>query len=699
MINSKDAIDLFETLVIFEKFLKYCKPKIRQGWQRRSLLSLMESLMSKDNHHKLRKEGLRLLLYYMEDQPEDSKDATDVYASVLQCDVFEPHSLPHPRILSESLCIGEDESGLIAALKDVKLGYKDKKKQPLPQDRSNVSEKGEMNRGPIIARVVGDERAEESELLNMITNNLMTLAGDQARQEKPQDSSRDNDRPPVEHMWSLFREQYLKRWFPHIGTIKSGIEIGTVELSPCPQGILEILMGFIAKVVSKPKSETDWIQTLQRLLLEDEFNREYVHEIIRQSMMSRDIKEPVGAVTTWLLANPTEKPLFLSDPSNFRQLLSRYLKYVHLGTLSKEDKIETQYQALQLAVFTYREVAFERNFKLQERDWVLIMDILLEIHQRYLVSDDKMSLGAKVKDFARLIIDTMLGVWIRSKTQSADQWQLLAAAFRTCHHSMQHAKSWTQFFVPMTHTMAREVYQTVLVTATEKDVVRGKKRKDDDPKKDRPKVAHSSSAEKVKYGHTASTSDVKATTLVSSDEIPDDLECIWSNALSDMQWTSAESYFIWKELLCILGDLELYKTPKVHFEIVKCLVRLWDMLEPLTSSQERLPYDYSGMIFKATLSSTEFFESVAAAIGCVCRIMCKRVQLPFQSASVAFFYQLLERLLPSQNDTIIYSIVTHSQSIFTTGLPGVYILIPTYMTCIKWLVNRLMLVSKANFTC
>ena len=191
-INSKDAIDLFETLDIFELILKYCKPKIKQGWQRKSLLSLIDTLLSVENHHRLRQRGLKMLLVYLEEQTEDLKESIEVFKSVVRLEYFTTATLVSADLGTNHL-VGEDEKGSLAKrlFDSDYVPWKAKCKSLTPKsrkasevERKTVNEKGEKieihDKSVIIGRVVGQEKEEQIELLQMILDHLVTMSMDTA---------------------------------------------------------------------------------------------------------------------------------------------------------------------------------------------------------------------------------------------------------------------------------------------------------------------------------------------------------------------------------------------------------------------------------------------------------------------------------------------------------------------------------------
>ncbi|KAJ3145195.1 Ral GTPase-activating protein subunit alpha-1 [Geranomyces variabilis] len=94
-ITSKEVGDLYRSLHILKRMTTFLPEKMRTGWQRRSIVGILQTLLSSTNHPKLRIEGLRILLLYLAPQTTEPPDTTSLYANAIPLAVFEP--FPQPR--------------------------------------------------------------------------------------------------------------------------------------------------------------------------------------------------------------------------------------------------------------------------------------------------------------------------------------------------------------------------------------------------------------------------------------------------------------------------------------------------------------------------------------------------------------------------------------------------------------------------
>ncbi|KAJ3023285.1 Ral GTPase-activating protein subunit alpha-2 [Thoreauomyces humboldtii] len=170
--------------------------------------------------------------------------------------------------------------------------------------------------------------------------------------------------------------------------------------------------------------------------------------------------------------------------------------------------------------------------------------------------------------------------------------------------------------------------------------------------------------------------------------------------LSD--WTAESALFAWENVLCVLGDLNNITAPPNHAEAMRCTKKVWDALEYIRLSQ---PYEsqedmwmpplfkFASWWFKAADLDSNRADGRAVAVGCMCRMMCRRHDQPFPETYYAHFYRLLVKGLASDDIQVITAIMGSCKKLFTHGLSGSYILIEPFLTCI-----RKLFASNGSFT-
>ncbi|KAJ3032249.1 Ral GTPase-activating protein subunit alpha-2, partial [Rhizophlyctis rosea] len=159
---------------------------------------------------------------------------------------------------------------------------------------------------------------------------------------------------------------------------------------------------------------------------------------------------------------------------------------------------------------------------------------------------------------------------------------------------------------------------------------------------------------------------------------------------SNLPWWNAESVlFVWKNMLCVLGDFNDIQVPANHADAIACLVSIWDTLEKIRTMQPyegvKMPplFDFATWIFKAADMPAEYNDGRAYAYGCMCRMMCRRHDQPFSEELYPHFYRILIKGLLSDDLKITTAIFMNSTKLFTLCLPGSHILIPGFIKAIK----------------
>ncbi|KAI8823426.1 uncharacterized protein EV422DRAFT_354579 [Fimicolochytrium jonesii] len=112
-INSKEVADLLRSLQILKKIIVYLPEKMRAGWQRRSIVGILQALLVTGNHVKLRIEGLRLLLLYLAQQPPEVQDTIPLYANAISLSVFDAFVIPPPIATAHTYCENQGIDSLL----------------------------------------------------------------------------------------------------------------------------------------------------------------------------------------------------------------------------------------------------------------------------------------------------------------------------------------------------------------------------------------------------------------------------------------------------------------------------------------------------------------------------------------------------------------------------------------------------------
>ncbi|KAJ3100407.1 hypothetical protein HDU97_002239 [Phlyctochytrium planicorne] len=170
----------------------------------------------------------------------------------------------------------------------------------------------------------------------------------------------------------------------------------------------------------------------------------------------------------------------------------------------------------------------------------------------------------------------------------------------------------------------------------------------------------------------------------------------FNNIASTLQWNMQIALYIWKNMICIVGDVTKIAHPthpSIFADTMQCIVGVQDFLLKIRNAQPfegvHMPYlfDFATWFIKAAELSNEFTDGKALAIGCLCRLMCRRHDQAYPETILAHFYKLLFKELTGDDIRMIQAIINNCTKLFTCCLPGSSILVPTFLKCFKKLFS------------
>ncbi|KAI9484408.1 hypothetical protein BDB00DRAFT_148787 [Zychaea mexicana] len=146
---------------------------------------------------------------------------------------------------------------------------------------------------------------------------------------------------------------------------------------------------------------------------------------------------------------------------------------------------------------------------------------------------------------------------------------------------------------------------------------------------------------------------------------------------------------VWKNMLCATGNVNEIEDPQNYAVAMGCVVDIWDTLSWIRSRQpyHSVPrpalYEVGPWLLQATQLSEAYDTGRALAFGCLCRLMSRRSEEPVSAQYYAHFYKAVLKGLSSGDTAVIQAIIQNSGRVFSCCLPGVYILIPSFIAAIE----------------
>ncbi|KAI8999195.1 hypothetical protein BC832DRAFT_594874 [Gaertneriomyces semiglobifer] len=780
-IASKEVVDLLRILTILRKILLYLPDKIRDGWQRRSIVGILQILLTSANHPKLRLEGFRLLLLFFCTGPPSNEehiaDAISLYANAIPLAVFD--TFTPPALTDEQRRVFEHND--VMDEKEKLRPWSSKGKGTLGQtsidwDRKLVTVGGTRDSADsykthLLASATPFTSYDAIDLFEEILQNLMLVASssdhlslsdrpttmlrahsslskmssissvtetketdlpakveDQGTTAKPSKSVHaENVMPRLTFLWSLFSRSYLRLLFPAVSR-KNGVPVQDGEGFPlCPPPLLQSLIKFLIRYCIAPGASTQ-SGALQLLLLNDERSRDMVHEWLCQAMLlpyvwSDVLRGAVGVLRVWCGVENEDRPQFLQlrsesavkpatpvddatlspDETIVNGHVRRYIGYLWLIFSEKNDARE--YGDVQHAIF--REVIdiyqtmTTSSLPLNSGTYEMLLRILLTISEHVLFQKDRYKVLhniQKARELATLVFETVLFMWIRSGLQG-EIWISLCQLMQTAANQWPEAViTWKRVMLQLTYLVSRIVYGVDLLSSDTKLHVSPRSRQElalgraGDDSTDESTSEAKDRTTTVKMEGADNPSRIPILRIQYAQGTPD------FSDLSDIDWTEDRALFDWKNMLCILGDVNAISQPDNHSIAMSCLVEVWDLLEKCRASQPwegpldaddshdlKLPpvWEFASWIMAACRLPDSYAAGRAAAYGLLCRMFCKRHDQHFPDDYYFHFYWLIIEGLEAGDPGVIREILANLRNLFLVDLPGCHILIPTILRCLQ----------------
>lgn len=239
------------------------------------------------------------------------------------------------------------------------------------------------------------------------------------------------------------------------------------------------------------------------------------------------------------------------------------------------------------------------------------------------------------------------------------------------------------------------------------NALKGASTKDEDKKMDWDRRSTASSIDEIstKSNRTPSnqvwpSSDsitVVSNPALAAEKLPAGLGSFKSSeflVLSNLPYDGQQVLNVWKNMLLTIGNINQIEGPQNHAIAMHCVVDIWDTLRLVRAQQPSrdvpIPpmYEIAPWLFQATELPSAFDVGKAAAYGSLCRMMSQTPEEKVPEGYYAAFYRCILKGLSSNDNAIIQAIIVNSERLFGFSLPGVHILIPSFIDAIdKQLLN------------
>ncbi|KAJ3373261.1 Ral GTPase-activating protein subunit alpha-2 [Kappamyces sp. JEL0680] len=665
---SKDASHFMELMDILGKILKYCADKINDGWERVRVVAILESVVFRGNHVKVRQKGLWILHQLISRQDTVDQDILKLYSGAVSWDVFKPPSCHDPGFAS---ALGGDEAGPVAAYlaSGQSLWTKTAAPAPVPETPNAAVPPNSA----IIARE-GNEAANNLELFGDLISNIIELCQRLARNAHFTDYGNADlervletaDAAVLRKMWTVFRDNYLSVLFPGIARAIGLAVPDGAGFELCPLELLAPLLEFVGRIstyakLSDQSSIKDTTNGLLSVLLgKDLVNSEFVHEMLRQGFLCQSIGPPLYIISLWLNsthgdghpflrrsskekllirtfasakslnnlnANEPPSPATPAKRSDYliNQMIRRYIRYFNQTFPGPKKEIPVLEQLFKEILQFYRFLACEKAHLLDEASWKLLMVTVADLHLVIPLSE------LEANDFPYVFTETVLIMWIRSRNNSDEMWLKLHQTIGSLLEISGVATAWAALLTQVTYVMS-EVTYGIGIAALKEDHGRHKKakrnreqsttnlltpgpdttktKKGDEPPSNlaetssRPSLGRSSTSKASSFSEHASLDDGYIDSIPGMQMMADSLQFSQIKELRELEGVSF--LLVWKNLICVIGKPHLIHTSLIHHEITNCYANVWSLLDKI-----RLLQPYAGVEMPSLFDFAGMFMKTA----------------------------------------------------------------------------------------
>mmetsp|Transcript_23491 Transcript_23491/g.58803 ORF Transcript_23491/g.58803 Transcript_23491/m.58803 type:complete len:1527 (-) Transcript_23491:30-4610(-) len=466
-----------------------------------------------------------------------------------------------------------------------------------------------------------------------------------------------SDNPAHFDFWfRSLKEYYLNVFYPQVAN--GDQKVGFRPYAPAL--IQEVFIPHLDRWMRNPD--------LSKVLWGDADNRALLLEIYCQSchlevQFDKTIKKSIILFRMVFVESPPQE--ITDSVTEYRQLFLQKLPTI-FSAKTPLDSVSTHVslclEVLQVFKYMFAEAYETLSPDTQE---VLLYTLLNTSTELLAPSSPNQILSEAL---AAVCIDTILFIWIRTKSEKPDHWQALQDGMAGLFHSME-----------IIETLKVKVVQLTLVICNKIYPIKWKEKK------------------QKKTGGLQQTAKAQRT-LGSPDSVPAPKLPAPDPAITMMQWNVDEILYVWNNMLSIFSKVNQIKDPKIHKVAINVLTEIIDIVsdaevavpfvETLEENRPKPLYlvnVFGPWLFEACNLPDTYVEGKAEAYRALCRMFCRHHQRPLPLDLLGRFYAALHSGIttPSQGSAVQYAILESANNIFNLSLSGASVLIPYFLDGIR----------------
>ncbi|KAI9197135.1 uncharacterized protein BJ171DRAFT_634486 [Polychytrium aggregatum] len=621
----KDLGELLKPITVASKLFFFSPSTFASGWQGDQIMAVLEALAVSDNHCRLRIEGFKLLLLYLNALQIEAERPISLYRRYITFHVF---------VVPPAVVFGE-----VADQPSRQLG-----------SGQHYSVSG-ATPPPIVQNSAPMNARDSLDLLEEIFSNMVGLSV----LASPDGDGQDDDGQglgTLRFMWKIFSRYYLSVLFP-LEAVDKERQSGTAEAQSgvafitCPPQILLALINFLIKY------GLDSLQTTAKISGDALGGQPTPQQATNMAV--------IGGSATSKLTNGNLLHHLLFGCEENREMIHEWIRQCFLVPFFWSDIIRGGMFVLKSLLFCPSD---ERPQFLQ--------------HIVNPIEDSGLRPPASAQVYIQryIKVDTPIGFWssLKNQLERSTRW-------------IQTINQWGKIMSKLTKIVSHMTYNVNLDGSTKEDSEGGRLKHRSHLGKGRARTINSGSPSsaimidgpvpgagggggaadlvnipvediKAKYGvqiTTLRTPEMSADELRMKDSPPDSpnahakagwhdspsssVGLIRDNIFKDIKTTSIHSIMSLNELMIEITVLYLEQNPSFHSEAVNWVVIIWETLLK-----------------------------------------------PFNPKYYSYFYHLITKGLAGTDTKVIYAIISNCTNLFTLCLPGSHVLIPHFLSCIRRLL-------------
>ena len=653
---------LFQTLLnVLQAILKYLKEGyIRKGWQLRSIAGVLEKTLYWGNRYAHRKFAFQLLLDFLQTLDEAYEGQADILAGAIPLEPFILQFGGASIKLPTPLLQPNQKAGLVSP----------------SNTPSSCAESVEML--AILMDFIGKSGLSKfSFWFDLVKTQYFSLFFSQSGlvypSHEPSSSSPSSPSSPS----SLSSSSSISP--------PSARSAGFLGFPHCPHDIMDVIVTSLAEWLAN--------ESISHVIWTNEENHKLLFEIYLQSLRlpvahHKTTKKSIQTFRRVWLDTPSPPELSPEQLTDHRKFFLNRLSIIfqtEADASTVQDLLRLCLDVVQLFKFLFAE-AYE---SLDDGTRDTLLQTLITSTSGLLGENSNNLVLANQELLSPVILDTLLFIWIRTRTTDPNHWQALRDGFGALLHREETIDCFTKNLIQLTMVIGRMIYPARFVKAAA-----------------RPKLVTDTWGTAGTSG--AAPQEKKILPSRSPDFLPPPTLPPPDASIDKMNWTLESVVYCWNEMLQILRNVNAIKSPKIHHmaiqsinEICAVLLHFEDSAPHAALVDEQgfrreipkpleLINTFGPWLFAACALPDKFVAGKADAFAGLCRLILRHSPAGLPQKLLSHFYSVLHLGLtqPSSNSLVQHSIIIHSSNIFNLGLPGVNVLIPYFLMEIRKILEN-----------